>query len=181
MRGAAFVSFFEGLSELRGELAAARVREALPGHLRVALEGGAVSRVGWYPLKDYVAVHDACERTLGGGETLAFQLGRVTTDRDTRGLIRYVLALTSPDLLVRHADKVFGSYVRGPTMEVERVTGSHRFVVRWHKFYGTTPLFEAEWRGGITLLLEKAGAQGVEVVRRPELRPGDVTFEVNWA
>jgi hypothetical protein len=50
---------------------------------------------------------------FGGGEREARELGWRSTDIDTRGLLRFVIALSTPALLVQQASRVFGSYIRG--------------------------------------------------------------------
>lgn len=180
MRGAAFLSFFEGVAELRDQATADAVRDAVRADLRLRLETGAITRVGWYPMDDYAALHVALDQVVRGGDAFAIQLGRVTTDRDTRGLLRYVLAFTSPDLLLRYADKVAGSYVRGPTLKTEKL-GTRHHVISWEGFLGATYAIHAEWQGGVQLLVERCGGKDVRVERRPG---DDVTrpaFEVTWS
>jgi len=179
MRGAAFLSFFEGVTELRDAATSAAVRDSLAPDLRERLANGAFSRVGWYPMQEYSALHAACDAVIGGGDAFAFELGRVTTDHDTRGLLRYVLAFTSPELLLRYGDKVFASYVRGATMHVERVASMHH-VIRWSGFHDASPRVHAEWRGGVAFLIERCGGRDVVVSSRAISVPGEATFEVRW-
>ncbi len=179
MRGAAFLSFFQGVTELRGVTTSNAVRDALPAPLRERVVSGAISRVGWYPMEDYATLHAVCAEVTGGGDAFATALGRVTTDHDTRGLLRYVLAFTSPDLLLRYGDKVFGSYVRGASMQVERLAPQHH-VIRWSQFRGATRLVHAEWRGGVAFLLERCGGRDVVVTARESVDPAAATFEVRW-
>lgn len=179
MRGAAFLSFFEGIAELRDAGTATAVRDALPSPLRERIAAGAIARVGWYPMQDYSTLHEASDRVIGGGDPFATALGRVTTDRDTRGLLRYVLAFTSPELLLRYGDKVFGSYVRGATMRVERISSTHH-VIRWDDFHGASFRVHAEWQGGVAFLLERCGARDVSVRAEPIDDPSKAKFEVSW-
>jgi len=131
-------------------------------------------------MEDYAALHEACDDVIGGGADFATALGRVTTDRDTRGLLRYVLAFTTPDLLLRYGDKVFGSYVRGATMEVERIAAGHQ-LMRWRQFHGASALVRGEWRGGVAFLLERCGGRDVVVSERGSDDPSEATFEVRWS
>ena len=180
MRGAAFLSFFDGVAELRDRATADAVRDALRPDVRRRILDGGFTRVGWYPMEDYSALHTACEQVVKGGMPFAIQLGRVTTDRDTRGLLRYVLAFTSPDLLLRYGDKVFGSYVRGATMTVERIASKHH-VLHWDDFHGASFAVHAEWQGGVTFLIEKCGGKNVSVVQRATPDPAKAAFEVSWS
>ena len=180
MRGAAFLSFFEGIAELRDPGTATAVRDALPSPLREQIATGGITRIGWYPMQNYSALHEACDRVIGGGDAFATALGRVTTDRDTRGLLRYVLAFTSPDLLLRYGDKVFGSYVRGATMRVDRITAKHH-VIRWDDFHGASFRVHAEWQGGVAFLVERCGGRDVSVRAEPSDDPSRARFEVRWS
>lgn len=179
MRGAAFTSFFDGVRDLRDDRTADRVRETLPAALRARFETGAITRVGWYPMAEYSALHVAADEVIAGGDAFARELGRVTTERDTRGLLRYALAFTTPDLLLRYADKVFGSYVRGASMHVDRLGPAHH-VIRWTDFHDASARVHAEWEGGVAFLLERAGAKHVSVVGQPEADPSRASFEVRW-
>jgi hypothetical protein len=180
MRGAAFLSFFDGIAELRGQGVADAVRDAVRPDLRERLLNGGITRVGWYPMEDYSALHDACDAVVGGGAAFATQLGRITTDRDTRGLLRYVLAFTTPELLLRYSDKVFGSYVRGATMRVEKLGPKHQLLC-WDDFHGASFFLHAEWQGGVAFLIERAGGRDVKVVGRATQDPSRAAFEVSWA
>lgn len=179
MRGAAFLTFFDAVRELRGPATEAAVRAALPAALRERLERGAITRVGWYPLADYAELHAALDRTARGGETLARQLGRVSTDLDTRGLIRYVLAIASPDLLMRHAPLVYSSYVRGGAITPEK-KGPGRYLLRWSGLVGSSPLVNAELEGGTSILVEKAGGRDVVVERVAPGAASEHAFEICW-
>jgi hypothetical protein len=179
MRGAAFLTFFDAVRELRGPATEAAVRAGLPVGPRERLERGAITRVGWYPLADYTELHAAFDRTARGGEALARQLGRVSTDLDTRGLLRYVLAIASPDLLMRHAPLVFSSYVRGDGVTPEK-KGPGRYVVRWQGLDGASALVNAELEGGTAFLVEKTGGRDVAVERVAPSGPSEHAFEVRW-
>ncbi|MBX7193427.1 MAG: hypothetical protein K1X94_15335 [Sandaracinaceae bacterium] len=179
MRGAAFLSFFEGIEELRDRATADAVKEALRPELRERVLSGAITRVGWYPMAEYTALHEALDRVVSGGPEFAVRLGYVTTDRDTRGLLRYVLAFTSPDLLIRYADKVFMSYVRGASMSIEQL-GPRHYLVSWSDHHGASRALFDEWRGGIQLLMERCGGKNVVVAARPFDDPARAQCEVTW-
>lgn len=179
MRGAAFLSFLEGVAELRDRATADAVRDALRPDLRALFVNGGMTRVGWYPMADYAALHVASENVVRGGMPFARELGRVTTDRDTRGLLRYVLAFTSPDLLLRYGDRVFLSYVRGASMVVDRVAPKHH-IIRWNDFHGASFHVHAEWAGGVAFLVERCGGKDVSVVQLPTTDASKAAFEVTW-
>ncbi len=177
MRGASFISMLESIEELRGSAIARRVVEEFPTTLRTQVESGAITRVGWYPMRDFAALHAACDRVVGGGEPFAFELGRVGTDRDLRGLLRFILSITSPDLLTRHADKIMLAYVRGVTGRVERHTPTHSSIF-FEGLVGANRLVHAGWAGGIHRMIERCGGEDVSVER--QARGDDVTFEIRW-
>lgn len=179
MRGAAFFTFLDALGQLRGPATVAAVRAALPVSLREQLDRGALTRVGWYPLSAYAALHTANDSVVRGGEALAFQIGRLTTEVDTRGLIRFVLAIASPDLLMRHASLVFGSYIRGATVTAEALAPRH-CSVRWKGLEGATRLLLAEMEGGTAFLVERTGGKHVQVSTLSAKSPSEGGFEVRW-
>lgn len=179
MRGAAFLSFFDAVRELRDDATATRVCDALPPPLRERFVSGALTRIGWYPMADYSRLHTAANEVLGGGHAFARQLGRVTTEQDTRGLLRYVLAFASPELLMRYADKVVMSYVRGARCHSERIAARHS-MLHVEDFHGASELVHQEWIGGVQILVERCGGKTVSVSLVPTAIPAAASFEVRW-
>lgn len=181
MKGVAFHTMIAAVGELDGEDAKARVLEALPEPVGTSFRSGALTRVGWYPLEHYGLVHDAIQSVLGGGERRARDLGRKSTEIDTRGLLRYVLALTTPSLLIRHANRVFGSYIRGGTV-IAKQRDVGIFDVTFTNMGGASRWILAEWEGGICHLLEVAGAKTTSVRRVAATADadGNVTMVATW-
>lgn len=162
LKGTAFPAFFTALRTLRGKDAEQRVIAELPDALRQLLQRNAIARVGWYPLRDYAAVHATTARVLGTDETFARQIGIESTKHDITGVLRFVLSMTSPDLLVRHSNLVFSSYFRGPTFSIDEL-GPHRYRITFEGTEGLTRLVAFDIAAGTQFLLENTGAQGVEV------------------
>jgi hypothetical protein len=164
MKGISFFSMLAAIEELDGADAKARVVEALADPLGTAYRSGAITRVGWIPLAQYSLLHEAIQIALGGGERRARELGRRSTEIDTRGILRFVLSLTTPALLVRHADRVFGSYIRGGTIST-RELGPGEYELTFSNMQDASRYVFAEWEGGIGYLLERSGAEDVSVKR----------------
>ncbi len=179
IRGATFSSFLECLAELRGQASMVGVRSALPRRLQEDLERGALTRVGWYPLADFTELHAACDRVLAGGEPFAHRLGRTTMDRETRGLVRYVLVLTSPELLMRHSHRVVTTFLRGVTPRLDLLEPG-RCELGLEGMAEGSPLVFSGIAGGMELLLERAGARGVTVAWRASAGRGRVVFDAQW-
>jgi hypothetical protein len=181
MKGAGFHSMMAAVAELEGKAAHDRVVEALPEPIGAAFRRAELTRVGWYPIAQYGLLHDAIQRTVGGGENRARELGRKSTEIDTRGLLRYMLAITTPGLLVRHANRVFGSYIRGAEVSAEKRSAAI-YDVNFRNMIGVSRFILAEWEGGISFLLELAGATGVSVRRVSPLADerGLVSMVATW-
>jgi len=179
VRGAAFLTFLEALRVLRGPATEAAVRAALPDGLREKLASGVLTRVGWYPLSDYSSLHTVTDAVLHGGVDFARQLGRTTTEIDTRGLIRYVLAMASPDLLMRYASKVFSSYVRGATV-TSKTLGPRHYELHWKGLVGATNLVHVEMEGGAAFLAERVGAKHVRVEAAVAQSRPEHSFVIRW-
>jgi hypothetical protein len=165
MKGVAFHSLLAAVRELHGEATRTRVVAALPTERRELIERGGVSRLGWYPLPHYSELHDAVQTTLGGGEATARALGRAATELDMRGVLRFVLGLASPDLLMRHSERVFGAYVRGGTVSAT-LRSKDLYEISLVGLYGANRYVLAELEAGVALVLERTGARGVSVRRR---------------
>lgn len=180
IRGVAFHTFFQAVGELRGDAAVERTRAAVVPQLREQLRLGAITRVGYYPLQTYGELHAAAQRALQGGEAFAREIGRKTAEIDTRGLLRFVLGLTSTDLLVRHADKVWASFARGARVRAERLH-PRRYSVKFDGFWEASQLVLTELEGSLAALVERTGAVD-PVVRHSRDRDGaTVSYIIEWS
>jgi hypothetical protein len=180
IKGVAFHTFFQAVAELWGDESAVRTRAQLAPELREQLRLGAITRVGYYPLDTYTELHAAAQRALHGGEAFAREIGRKTAEIDTRGLLRFVLGLTSTDLLVRHADKVWGSFARGARVRAEKLH-DRRYSVKFDGFWQASDLVLAEMEGALATLVERTGAVD-PVVRHVRDRDGTtVSYIVEWS
>lgn len=180
IKGVAFHTFFQAITELRGAAAATLVRDALAPDLGERLRRGAISRVGYYPLSEYGELHAAAQRVLPGGESLARDIGRTATEIDTRGLLRFVLGLTSASFLMRHADKAWSSYVRGSRVAVQEVE-PQRYIVDFEGLAGVSELVVIELEGAIERLVQRTGARQPEVRHQARSAGKSVRYLVSWA
>lgn len=179
IRGASFLSFFDALADVRGADAVEQVKDALPRPLRERLRSGAIVGIGWYPMTDYAQLYDALDQVYGGGDALAKQLGAASAHRDTQGILRYVLALSTPEFLLRHAGRVVLSYIRGPTSRLDEVGPGHATLVI-EGFGGTNSRIHAEWAGGIQFLLGRCGAKKPSVTWQSSADFETVTYYGTW-
>ena len=180
IKGVAFHTFFQAVSELRGGVAVEHTRAELAPALREQLRLGGIARVGYYPLETYGELHAAAHRALRGGEPFARDIGRKTAEIDTRGLLRFVLGLASTDLLVRHADKVWASFARGARVRAEKLH-ARRYSVKFDGFWEASELVLTELEGALSTLVERTGA--IEpFVRHSRDRDGaTVSYIVEWS
>lgn len=180
IRGAAFHSFLEAVEATEGAPAARTVLEKLPAELRARLGHGEVTRLGFFPVTEYELLHEALHGTVGGGFSYARSLGRRTTEIDLRGIVRFVLAFGSPELLVRYADRVFRSYFRGTEiLQRELAPRRHRFC--WRGFAEAGPYTRAESVGSVGYLIEACGGRDVAVTPVRPTRRSDFEFEIGWS
>lgn len=179
VKGVAFHTFLQALTELRGSAAADLTRAALPEGLRDRLRLGAILRVGYYPLAEYAELHAAAHRALSRGQALAREIGAKATEIDTRGLLRFVLGLTSTELLMRHAGKVWSSFARGSRVSVEQVE-PRRYVIRFDGLHGVSELVCVELEGAIERLVELTGARHPAVRRHAGSAGSGAAFWVSW-
>jgi len=180
IKGVAFHTFFQALAELRGDVAVERTRAQLAPALREQMRLGAIARVGYYPLATYTELHAAAQRALHGGEAFARDIGRKTAEIDTRGLLRFVLGLTSTDLLVRHADKVWASFARGARVRAERLH-ERRYSVKFDGFGEASELVLTELEGALATLVERTGATDPVVRHSRDSDGTTVSYIVEWS
>ena len=175
----AFHTFFQALTELRGRAAVDLTHAALPAELSERLRLGRVLRVGYYPLAQYSELHAAAQRALRGGAALARDIGRKATEHDTRGLLRFVLGLTSTELLMRHAGKVWSSFARGSRVSAQQVEPRH-YRVAFEGLDGASELVFVELEGAIERLIELTGARQAQVRRHAGEDGSSVVFSASW-
>jgi hypothetical protein len=151
VKGFVFRSFLTAIETMRGPASRAAVLARLDPAIRGHLDSGEIVAGGWYPIEWYEAFHVAAQAALGGGDHLAREIGRVSTEHDVRTLMRFVLGLLSPRLLFRYADKIWASYYRNARVEPDLSASAItlRLTAR-----GMTPLVWLEIEGGALALLK---------------------------
>ncbi len=139
---------------LVAELWGAQVHESLvvlyTERFRRALLSGALVSSGWYPIDWLGEVYEGLGKLPPGESGVPERIGRASAENDLTGLYRFILKLSSPELIARHFDKVVSAYLRGGTVE-SRVEGC---------------TMRAELRGwsGVTWPIWQACLSGFEVV-----------------
>lgn len=179
VKGSSIFTYLEALKELRGDAAVKATLAELREPLSQQLQFGAISRVGWYPVEAYTELHSATHRALKGGEPLARDIGRKSTELDTQGLLRFLLGISSTDLLLRHAPRVWATYWRNIPLQTEQREPG-RCVIRLEDMVGASELVFADIEGGIEMLLSLTNAQEVLVRRRKPNVQWSAAYIVTW-
>ncbi len=124
----------------------------------------------WYPLAHYAAIHRLAREVTGRGPELARALGREARRIDGRGLYRFVLRFSTPELYLKHLVRVLALYVEGPRLEIGSVhhatVGDSELEFRFDHANGFDENIWEDALGGTQALLEMSNARDVRVAMR---------------
>lgn len=176
--GVMLVNRLDNLGMLRGRAVLDGTVRTLPREIRHAYRDRRVVSQRWLPMPWLVNLHDAIDKTTGGGMDLSRQLGYFGTQRSFSGAGGALAGLASPKHLFRLAARIFRTYYKYGSMTVVR--GEAQMVVaRWDDCQG----FDAHnWQvtfGSCEALLELAQARGPHVQVVSGGRDGDTEAEIN--
>lgn len=177
IKGQAFRTTLQVIHDLFGSEIEQRLVESLSDDFRIAVQTGTLVVSGWYPASWYRELYDGLYRLLPHEAEIPRQIGRATTERDLDGIYRFILRLTSPELLARHFDKVLHSYFRGGELAVD--VGEGCLVLNTIGWFGFSKPMVEEAAAGCEFLVERTGVQIVNSELR-EIAAGAYRFELQW-
>jgi hypothetical protein len=166
--------------DARDPTARLRVLQALPPERARALGDGDIVTMGWYPIVWYAELHDAIDKVLGGGPSLARELGHDTCVYDFNSIHRVIAAMFSVETVFGQAHRLMGLYFKGGTIErldVQPGRGRIRFI----GWYGFSRLIWEDLLGAMQGILELCGASNVRCRPQGALHSAHtVDFELRW-
>jgi len=166
---------------LIGELWGAEVAESLATlyteRFRRSLQSGALVSSGWYPISWLSEIYEGLAQLLPNEPDVPERIGRASAENDLTGIYRFILKLTSPELIARHFDKLVAAYLRGGTVEsmVEGCT-MHAELRGWSGV--TMPIWRA-CLSGFEVVLNTTGIHGL-VSQIREAGPGCLIGDFRW-
>jgi hypothetical protein len=107
----------------------------LPAELGYNLKHGGVVSAGWYPVAFYRELYSALFEVLPNEPELPQTMGLLTAQKDLSGIYRFVLKLTSPEMVARHIDRIMGTFMRGGETSIRVGQGEFDgYFCGWHGF-----------------------------------------------
>lgn len=120
IKGVGIRGFVATVQRLKGDAQWQQVLASVPGEVGEALRYGRVIPSGWYPLRWYQWLHQACQSCGLGGRELPRAIGFENTKAElTRGVYKLLLRVVSPQAVVTQASTIFGKYYETGTMQVD--------------------------------------------------------------
>lgn len=174
VKGLSLRNYLIVLGSLRGEDVAARAMAMLPDELRLALQGGAIVPMGWYPVAWNRELHDAGRRATGEPR-LARIMGNEMTKRDLVGVYRVFMRIASPQFVLAASGRIFSRYFRPGIMEVsERRRGF--VLVNFKDCHGFDENMWHDVLGACEATIELAGAKSLRIHVEAGGKDGDTTM-----
>lgn len=115
VRGQALRGTIAALGSFFSASQVAEILAFLPPEAKQLVGGLATTR--WYPLSWSIAIHQGARIVSKRGVELSYELGKRARMLDARGLYRFLLRFSSPELFIRHSDRLMSLYADGPTIQ----------------------------------------------------------------
>jgi hypothetical protein len=176
IKGQAFRSYLECVRSVWGPTVAQELIAHLPIELSEARPRRAIVSSGWYPVAWYRSYYAALGALLPGALDLPAIIGQKTAKAELSGIYRFVLNLTSPELIARHIDRVVATFMRGGTVEASVTKGS--FVGRFRGWLGVDRTIWQEVLSGGQVILEATGHEVTAAL--DEQGPGAAVLHYRW-
>lgn len=186
VRGQALRGTIAALGSFFSASQVAEILSFLPPEAKHVVGGLATTR--WYPISWSIAIHRGARIVSKRGAELSYELGKRARMLDARGLYRFLLRFSSPELFIRHSDRLMSLYADGPTIQFGPVLStligdqSHfRVSVRLDHCYAFDENIWQHSLGSIDGLFELSGAKDCRI----EVTDGGgdaswMSAEVHW-
>ena len=160
VKGTAVQSSLRYVKERFGDLALARILQALPEADRGRLEHGVLAS-SWYEVDLFLRFMVEAERQLAPQEPdLVLNMGRASCDYGLTTVYKVFFKIGSPEFIIGRAARVFSSYYDTGELRILE-TGPGRCLAELVGFEGGAPQFCARMFGWMQRTLELAGARNL--------------------
>ncbi len=181
VKGQSFHSVLGALEQMRGDGFREDVLAVLAGECGEALRGGFLLSSNFYPVSWYRDLFAAASELAPGALHFAREIGRVSGERDLRGIYRVLVRALSTERLVRQSPRLFRVVYQGGGVEVLE-TGKGAARVRYFDCFGFDRNVWQDAIGGASAVFRATGAESLAM--RVESGGGDgdseMTVCVTW-
>lgn len=179
IKGVAFEGVLQAFEDVRGPAFLQSVKEALPKAVHDAVKFGGINSTGWYPIEWYRDLYGTGV-TLSKQPDFAKEIGRVSLEREMRGIYRAMLRVLTIEFLVKRGAGLFAQYFQGATATA-KITGEKVGEVTFSGCFGFDRNVWLDQEGSLERLLTLAGAKSAES-RTTKLDPehGQALIMCSW-
>lgn len=157
IKGVAFEGVLQALEDVRGATFLRGVKEALPAGVHDAVKFGGINSTGWYPIGWYRDLYGTAVR-LSGDPQFAKEIGRVSVEREMRGIYSAILRMLTIEFLIKRGAGLFAQYFQGATASA-KIVGPKKGEVYFGGCFGFDRNVWLDQAGSVERLLTLAGAK----------------------
>jgi len=180
VKGTAVIATMRFLEERFGDATLASVLQALSPAERALIEPAALAS-SWYPMSLLLRVMRESQAALGGHPRIMRDMGRASAEYGLTTVYRIFLKVGSPQFIIGHAARVFGSYFDRGEMRVRESRAGHATLDLLGFHEGSPELCE-RIRGWMERTMEMSGARNLRSAHSLCVHRGDAAcrFQVDW-
>jgi hypothetical protein len=181
VKGVGLRSTLASIQRLLGDAVLKQTIAQLPSELAKAIQADTIYTGVWYPLANIRQLYSAVLRVTRRGPELARALGYDATRDDFRGIYRVLVAVVSPEFLIKRTPVFFKRYYTVGAAKVLRAKNGAADAI----FSGCVGFDRNLWEGilgGSTAVLEACDAKDVQLLITDGGRDGDenMTVRATW-
>lgn len=147
---------------------------------RVGVDLRTVTAASWFPLEYYYHLLEHCvTEQLGGDPSRGVELGVLTARREINAFFRFVLAFTTPSMVLGLSARFWRSYYdKTDLVIVERRGDSLRAEIRGWPLMNAAAAYELS--GAMFAWLESSRAKNIRLTKLECTAPGLLTLDAQW-
>lgn len=147
---------------------------------RVNLDLRVVTATTWFPLEYYYHLIEHCVATQYGGDaSRAVEIGVLTAKREINAFFRFVLAFTTPSMVLGLSARFWRSYYDKTDLVIVETKGdSLRAEIRGWPLMNAAAAYEVS--GAMFAWLESSRAKNVRLTKLEFIAPGLLSLHASW-
>lgn len=140
----------------------------------------AVTATAWFPIEYYYHLLEyLVAQHLGGDARSAWELGDATAKREINAFFRFVLAFTTPTMVLSISSRFWRSYYDKSELKVVTST-SNSVCVEVRDWPLMSEAVAYELAGALVAWMQASRARDMRITRIAFTRPGVLRVEANW-
>ncbi len=181
VKGQSFHSIVKAFEEMRGAAFRKQVLDVMSGEGGTALREGSLLPSNFYPVSWYRSLFSAAAEVAPGALDLAREAGRVSGERDLKGIYRVLVRALSAEMVIKQSPRLFKVVYEGGGVEILEVRAGFARI-RYIDCFGFDRNVWQDAIGGASAVFQATGV--TKLVMRTEQGGGDgdstMIASVNW-